>query len=308
MVISEIRTDIETVEKNISLWKEINFASRIAALDFLEFHVIDRLDGLCQQANPPAELLALQQAAEQLKNQLEAIDIALFRRLREAIRQGRCSGAALLHLIDTYVGRCSGGRQAQQQIGYDNLDLFTNSLFDGQTLPQETIEREPQMVHYQKTPARVILDLIERAQFTEKDVFYDLGSGLGQVSLLVHLLSGVTANGVEVEPAYCAYANACAADLNVPNVSFIQADARTANYATGTVFFLYTPFEGQLLQDVLNRLRAESQRRHIRIFTYGPCTRPVSRQSWLTAIGQTGVGNELYKLAHFVSAPVVVGS
>lgn len=299
MVVSEIQADIETIEKTVSLWKEINFESRIAALDFLEFHVIDRLDGLCQKANPPAELLLLRQSAQQLKNQLEAIDVALFRRLRDAIRRGHCSGTTLLNLIDTYVERSPASRQVQQQVGYDNLDLFTNGLFDCQTLPQETIEREPQMVYYQKTPARIILELIERAQFTDKDVFYDLGSGLGHVSLLVHLISGVTANGVDVEPAYCTYANACAADLNVANVSFIQADARAANYDTGTVFFLYTPFEGQLLQDVLDRLQTESQRRRIRIFTYGPCTRHVSRQAWLTAVGQEG--NEVYKLAEYTS-------
>jgi hypothetical protein len=38
---------------------------------------------------------------------------------------------------------------------------------------------------------------------TQADVFFDLGSGLGQVPILVNLLSGAAAKGMEFEPVYC---------------------------------------------------------------------------------------------------------
>jgi SAM-dependent methyltransferase len=155
------------------------------------------------------------------------------------------------------------------------------------------------MVYYQPTPARIILELVEKANLTGKDVFYDLGSGLGQVPILVNLLSEAQAKGIEFEPAYCDYARACAAELNLSRVEFINVDARKADYSDGTVFFMYTPFEGSLLQEVLEKLRGESRKRMIKLFTYGPCTPQVSQQSWLECVDQNG--NHIYKLGVFRS-------
>lgn len=301
MVTGEIQSAIESVERNTALAEELNFESRIEALDYLEFHVIDRIDGLRQTINPPTGLLQLKQYAENVTRYLEAIDVALFQRLRANIRMGHCRGEALLNLIDTYVGRCSSNQQDNQVIGYDALDVFTNGLFPAQALPLETRKKEPEMVYYQKTPARIIFELVEKAHLTNEDVFYDLGSGLGHVSILVNLLSGATTKGIEVESAYCTYATVCAADLNLSRVAFIHADARQANYSDGTVFFMYTPFEGSLLQVVLELLRAEAQNRQITLFTYGPCTLHVSRQSWLTCVDPED--NHLYKLGEFRSVP-----
>lgn len=295
MVINKIRSDINAIEQNPALFAETNFAGRVAAIDTIEFNIIDRLEGLLQTPTAPAELAALKQSAERVKRQLETIDNNLFERLRADIRAGALVGAALAGVIKQYAG---GGSQPNE-IGYDNFDAFINGLLLNQPAPGETKNREPEMVYYQQTPIRVILELVEQARFTANDVFYDLGSGLGQVPILVNLLSGVTAKGIEFEPAYCTYAQGCAAGLNLARVAFINADARHADYADGTVFFMYTPFEGSLLQTVLEKLRAESRRRIIRLFTYGPCTPPVSRQNWLKRLDQNG--GCVDKLAVFTS-------
>jgi hypothetical protein len=52
-------------------------------------------------------------------------------------------------------------------------------------------------------------------------------------------------------------------------VDFINTDARYADYSLGIIFFMYTPFEGKMLQDVLQNLNDEAKKRKIRIFTYG---------------------------------------
>lgn len=286
MVIYEIQSDLEAIEKNSVLYEETNFDNRAEAIDYIEFNVIDRIEGLLQTMHPPEELISLKQYAERVKHQLEAIDDTLFQRLRADIRMGRCTGTALQRLIDEYVERDSNGSRRQDEPGYDRLDVFINGLLLIQAVPLETKDREPEMVYYQQTPTRIIFELVEKAHLTGEDVFYDLGSGLGQVPILVNLLSGATAKGIEIEPAYCAYASVCAADLNLSRVAFIHADARTADYSEGTAFFMYTPFEGKVLQEVLEKLRRESRRRRIRLFTYGPCTPQVSRQSWLKDVGQ----------------------
>ena len=296
---NRIRSDIEAIEKSTALYEEKNFASRVEAIDYIEFKVIDRIEGLLRTNHPPAELIPLKQAAESVKQQLEAIDVALFQRLRADIRMGGCSGTAFKALVEDYVRPDASGSRPHDGIGYDSLDLFINGLLLTQALPSETKPREPEMVYYQQTPARVIFELAEKAHLTGDDVFYDLGSGLGHVPILVNLLSGAPARGIEFEPAYCDYARACAAGLNLSRVEFINADARAADYAAGAVFFMYTPFRGQILHDVLAKLERESQSRRVRLFTYGPCTHHISQQSWLTPADQHGAHAD--KLGVFVS-------
>ena len=166
--------------------------------------------------------------------------------------------------------------------------------------PRPARELEPEMVSYQPTPVRVVIELVRRVEFTQQDVFYDIGAGLGQACILVHLLGGVRARGVEVDPAYCDHARRCAADLSVSDVEFLSVDAREADYSEGTVFFTYTPFEGRMLQQVLERLKAASRGRQIRLCTYGPCTLDVSQQAWL--LPEDGTGDQIYGLAMFASA------
>jgi hypothetical protein len=64
-------------------------------------------------------------------------------------------------------------------------------------------------------------------------------------------------------------------------VTFAQQDARTADLAAGTVFYLYTPFLGTILRAVLDALRREAASRPIRICTFGPCTPIIAREPWL---------------------------
>jgi tRNA A58 N-methylase Trm61 len=142
------------------------------------------------------------------------------------------------------------------------------------------------MVAYQPTPARHIFDLIGRAGLTERDFLIDLGSGLGQVALMASICSRAECTGIELEPSYVDCARKSARSLNLNNVRFIQGDARATDLSEGTVFYLYTPFTGTILQDVLNSLREESVRREIRICTFGPCTRVVAEEQWLRVIGE----------------------
>ena len=197
--------------------------------------------------------------------------------------QGRAyRGNALMNLLEEYL---EGHLPVYRSAGCCRLRrtgfVFKRNSDISQILPDETRQREPEMVYYQKTPARIILEIIRRADFKPQDVFYDLGSGLGQVVMLVHLLTGVVSKGVEFEPAFCKYAETVAAELQLTDVEFINTDARQADYSTGTVFFMYTPFEGILLQEVLEKLKAESEKRKIKLFTYGPCSFAVAQQSWL---------------------------
>jgi hypothetical protein len=97
------------------------------------------------------------------------------------------------------------------------------------------------------------------------------------------MLTGARSIGIEVEAAYVASAQECAQGLRQSRVRFLHDDARTADLCGGTVFYLYTPFTGSILADVLARLREESTHRPIRICTFGPCTGTVAKEAWLRA-------------------------
>ncbi|MFN2243661.1 MAG: hypothetical protein ACK2U2_15315 [Anaerolineae bacterium] len=296
--IRAIRAELEAIERDGALYDEACFGSRLQALDAIEFAILKRVEGLLAAAGQPEAVLTLQQRAQTAKNRLEATDEKLFERLRAAIRSGSLRGAELRRQLEAYAGsgrskRCQGGG------AYDSLDALIGGVFLAEAAPGEVVEREPEMVAYQPTPAHIIFEVVERAGFQKHDIFYDLGSGLGQVVILAHLLSGVAAKGIEYDPAYCEYARRFAQDLNLSGVEFVQADAREADYTGGTVFFLYTPFEGRMLQQVLERLRGEAKTRTIRVYTYGPCTFAVSHQDWLALVRQEALGVD--RLAAFRS-------
>ncbi len=299
MAILEIQSSIDAMEKNSLLREEKNFDKRIEVIDFLEFQVIDQIDDLLRKTAQPDQLILLKYHAEKVKSELEEININLFQRLQANIRIERYNGKEFKDLINGYVDFNLDNNEHQEEIGYDNLDIFMNGLFPFQIMPEPTKDLEPQMVYYQKTPARIVFELVAKSHFVKEDVFFDLGSGLGQVAILVNLLAGITAKGVEFEPAFCQYARDCAANLNLSNVTFINADARKADYSQGTIFFMYTPFKGEILQEILEILRKESALKKIKIITYGPCTAQVALQSWLDFAAPKD--DNIYKLGVFTS-------
>lgn len=297
MIIETLRAQLDAYDQ-AALYERENFRGRAEVIDAIEFAIIDRIDGLLADPSQPGELRSLRRAAEQLQRRLEAIDQELFQSLRSAIRDG-CRGDALRARIDRYAGLPAADDQGQAVVGYDSLDRLVNGMLGSDALPEARLEPEPEMVLYQKTPARIVFELVRRTKLGPQDVLYDLGSGMGHVATLAHLLSGAPARGVEFEPAFCEYAQACAAALRLIQVEFINEDARRADYGAGNVFFMYTPFEGAMLLEVLERLRERSQTGPIRLATYGPCTAVVAQQSWLSAPSPAEPGG--YRLALFSS-------
>jgi hypothetical protein len=281
-----------------ALYEQGNFQGRAKVIDTIASEIVDQIDELLAYPSQPHKLRLLRRAAEQLQQRLQAVDEQVFQGLRSTIRGG-CRGEPLRQLIEGFVGIGVADEQGRAVVGYDSLDRLVTGILDTGAPPEARLELEPEMVLYQRTPARIIFELVRRANLAPQDCFYDLGSGKGHVATLVHLLSGATARGVEFEPAFCEYARACAAALDLTEVEFINMDARQADYAEGTVFFLYTPFDGAMLLEVLARLRARSRSGPIRLATYGRCTSIVAQQDWLSPPSPAEPGS--YRLALFDS-------
>jgi len=137
------------------------------------------------------------------------------------------------------------------------------------------------MVFYQPTPARHIFEMFERTALGPDDVLIDLGAGLGHVPMLAAIATPARAIGVEIEPAYVACAQRAADSLRLGRASFMEGDARDADLSEGTVFYLYTPFSGQMLRGMLDRLAERARDRPIKVCSFGPCSMIVAEEAWL---------------------------
>jgi Histone methylation protein DOT1 len=276
---------IERLEQNQMLYTTENFIERMKAIDILELHMIDEIEQVNDGKLTDAEKLSLMHRTQLLKQKLDDANERLFTHLLESIRlNDRGTVKQYFKQAEQQISR----RTVDDGVGYDEMDMLLNGLLEVPFVPTDPQERDADMLFYQPTPARIILKLIDELQAVPEDIFYDLGSGLGHVPILVNLLTGIKTKGIELAESYVHYSGECLKKLGLPNVEFIHADARHIDYQDGTIFYMYTPFQGAMLRQVLIKLEAQSQRRPIRVCTYGPCSVPVGKQKWLQPLYQTG--------------------
>lgn len=280
--VKEIEATLAELEYDRALLQLGAFAARQDAADFLESTLIDGIESLLAAGGQSDHLVQLRRRADSLRCAMVASDERLFRNLRERIRGGDRGPGGWDELLGQYVDASPGNHTSGLE--YDHLDALVNGVLRLDAPLGKLREQSPDMVAYQPTPARLVFDMVARAGIGPRDVFFDIGSGLGQPAILVALLSGAKVIGIEYQPAYSDYATACAGRLGLTDIEFQSMDAREADYTTGTVFYLYTPFVGDMLRDVLGMLRSVAGWKAIRLCTYGPCTHDVASQDWLVPI------------------------
>jgi hypothetical protein len=269
---------IEELEGDASLHEPNKLRQRIEALDRLDAFNFE-LSALVADSTRATTY----HRAKALQAKLEAANLEVYEAIRRNIRQGHGSTSLLQWMpksgADEDVPGITNGA------GYDSLDELIMGVLRFEETGAAIVQPTTEMVFYQPTPARHIFDLIDRTALNEHDVLVDLGSGLGHVPLLASICTRARSIGVELEPVYVDCARQSAEALNLKNVTFIQQDARAAKLTDGTVFYMYTPFTGNMLRAVLDSLQLEGDRRDIRICTFGPCTATVADEDWLEAVG-----------------------
>lgn len=247
----------------------------------MRLKVLDKLDAIIGDVDAPIACSdpGLIACARALRSQFEAANNMLYDAAHAEIALRGDSSALdrLLRDIASVVG------DEKHQLGL-SFDLFDEIVCDVLQLrgPIEAgLLPSAEMTAYQPTPARHILDLITRCRLSSDDILVDLGSGLGHVPLLVSIRTGIRTLGIEIQPDHAASAQRAARRLNLTRVRFMAEDARTTDLSSGTVFYMFTPFTGSILTEVLHRLHKQSKARPIRICTLGPCAHVLQDQTWL---------------------------
>jgi hypothetical protein len=291
MDLASLLAELSDLESDPTTQDEVNLNARARAIDFLDF-----VAEVVRVRGTERALDQLRQRAAGLRDQLAELNEQIFRKVRQDLRTRLRSPEAVRRELDRFTGYATEN-VGQPHFGYDGLDVLLDGVLGIDRRVDVAETTHPEMIHYEPTPARVVLELVDRVALNRGDVFYDLGSGLGHVVLLVSLLTGIPAKGIEVQASLCRQAERFARELGLPHVEFIEGDARHADYSAGTVFYLFTPFKGKMLNEVLRRLEQESLDRPITVCSYGSVTRHLFGQPWLSP--HDPEANHDYKLAIF---------
>lgn len=153
---------------------------------------------------------------------------------------------------------------------------------DGPTLPRGCVPYLPCAVD-------AVVAAIDLARVNEHDVFVDIGAGIGRAAMLAHLITGAASIAVEVQPHLAEAARALGRRIEAPRFSVVQGDAAAVGpeLAMGSVFFLYCPFSGDRIEQMLARLEGIAASRTIRVC----CVHlPLPPRPWLERVASPNEG------------------
>jgi hypothetical protein len=155
-------------------------------------------------------------------------------------------------------------------------DAWVDALLGIDSPPPDDAHLPRGAVPYLPCGVDEILAAIREAPITERDELVDLGAGLGRVVMLVHLVTGAGARGIEIQEHLARRARERAAELGCSDVSFVHADA-TETELEGTIFFLYAPCNGAMLERLMARIEQVASHRRVVVCAVGVELRGVAR-------------------------------
>jgi SAM-dependent methyltransferase len=176
-------------------------------------------------------------------------------------------------------------------------DAWLDRVFGLEIPSDDSASLPPGCVPYLPAPIDTLIQIAEHADVQASDVFVDVGSGVGRATVLMHLLTGATAIGLEIQPSLVHASRELTKRLGTEQVSVVEGDAAltTGLMLIGTVFFLYCPFSGERLTKVLADLESIARTRRIRVCCLDL---PLPECPWLALFSQPSPG-----LAIYLSAP-----
>lgn len=150
-------------------------------------------------------------------------------------------------------------------------DLFVDQLLGLGAPPDDSSTLPRGAVPYVPCGVDAILACVRDAPVHEGDTFVDLGSGVGRVAALVHLLTGARAFGVELQRHLIDEARRMSRDLAIDQaVSFVEGDAALqpigpvpvddrGQRSRRVVYFCYASFSAAVLERVLDGVERDSR-------------------------------------------------
>lgn len=175
-----------------------------------------------------------------------------------------------------------------RDVAVDDRDTFVDEMLGFDHIPSDS-EVPRGGTPYLPCGVEEIMRMVRDVPLRATDTLVDLGSGVGRVAILAHLLSGARAGGIEIQRPLVAVARERAEELRLPDVSFVLGNVVDTDL-DASVFFLYSPFGGDMLRTVLGKLEALARTRPVVV-----CTVDMELHApWLVARKSTSLALTIY--------------
>lgn len=158
-------------------------------------------------------------------------------------------------------------RSALLSVPPRDRDAWVDQIFGLDANVEDGPELPRGCTPYLPCPVDSVIAAVDEAAIDSKDVFVDIGAGVGRVGLLVRLLTGAAVIGIEVQSSLVALARNRAQEFRLERFSIVHGDAsQLARYvAIGSVFFFYCPFSGLRLNRLIDELEPIAKTRPLRL-------------------------------------------
>jgi SAM-dependent methyltransferase len=182
-----------------------------------------------------------------------------------------------------------------EEASLETRDHLVEEILDIAYPPLAPASLPRDLVHYCPSGLGEILFMLENANLGPGKTFVDLGSGLGKVVLMVALLTGARAYGVEIDPPLVSHARSAAQSLLLDNAHFIEGDIREVPLPQADVYYMYIPLLHSTA--LVERLRPLAAERSILLFsqaldlTHLPWLSPGNAASYWLEMYRSPTGN-----------------
>src|SRR4051812_23604013 len=140
----------------------------------------------------------------------------------------------------------SAFRAVLEDVPPADRDAWLDEVLGLGEIPDDGPELPNGCVPYLPCPVDALVQMVDQAPIRATDVVVDVGAGLGRAAALVHLLTGATVIGIEIQPALVHSARDLAARLPLSRIACLEGDAvpLTGFITIRSIFFLYCPLRG----------------------------------------------------------------
>ncbi len=227
----------------------------------------------------------LNQFMEGLENHFRAALDSSIKRWREKIQSGQCAQFKALLQEHSRAGKV-GGQGTRTDSADIVFDLVMGFIQD--KIPQKL---EDHMHHYEPTPIRLVLGMLEGLALSERDHLCDLGSGLGRLATAAALFTRANVTGIEYQRILYRNAQSVCDDFGLSKLKFLNMDVRLAPFGDANVFYLFNPFDREIVRPVIWRLRQqhealsrEGTQRQFLLCSLGASSQLLEKELWLKRI------------------------
>lgn len=291
MSIEYFKKELRNIYFSNTIWQDENFSERKQALETID--ILNR-ESSRYSCNPTYKLL--QKKAYSIKNRIKEINQKVSTKYKNffsnyptnLIREE-------LNLLTSY----NKTNLYHNHYTHENIDFLFNTFIDKNIEKVYLPKRLKDYVHLEITPLSVVLNILDQYNFNGNDVLYDLGSGLGHVLMLFGIMLDIKLYGVEIEKDYCNLSRRAFNNLGLKKINIINQAAEEIDFSNGSIFFMFTPFIGNIFAIVFEKLYALSKMKQLTIFSYGSNTKKIANLKWLKIKADEMI--EPYRAAIFFS-------